>query len=221
MAATWVAHAAPVLNEGFDNFATLAGSGWTATNNSTAGGTTSWFQGNDGVFGSASGASNSYIAANFLNAGFGGDISNWLITPTLDLSYFSILSFATRANGFYPDRLEVRLSTNGASGNVGATTGSVGDFSTLLAVINPTLADGGYPIDWTTFSLSLGSIAPGTTGRLAFRYFVSDTSINGDYIGIDNVSVSVSVPEPSTIALFVTSLLALAWVTRRRLLARA
>jgi hypothetical protein len=148
-----------------------------------------------------------------------------LITPTLDLSYQSILSFATRSVGGiegYPDRLEVRLSVNGASADVGATTTSVGDFSTLLAVINPTLADGGgYPIDWMTVSLSLGSIAPGTTGRLAFRYFVTDTSFNGDYIGIDNVSVSVSVPEPSMIALFVTALLALVWVTRRRLLVRA
>jgi hypothetical protein len=214
LVAACAAHAAPVLTEGFGDVTTLGGAGWSQINNSTAGGTTGWFQGNTGVFDSASGAADSYIAANFLNAGLGGDISNWLITPVLDLSYRSVLSFATRAGGFFPDRLEVRLSTNGASGNVGATSASVGDFSTLLLAINPALG-GGYPSDdWATYTMQLGFLAPGTTGRIAFRYNVTDTFSNGDYIGID--SVNVSVPEPSTIALVGIALFGFAWTLRKR-----
>lgn len=220
LAAACVAHAAPVLNEGFDDVTTLGGAGWSQVNNSTSGGSTGWFQGNDGVFGSATGASDSYIAANFLNAGLGGDISNWLITPMLDLSYRSVFTFSARSGGFYPDRLEVRLSTNGASGDVGTTTGSVGDFTTLLLSINPALAFGGFPSDdWATYTMQLNWLAPGTTGRLAFRYNVSDTFNNADYIGIDNVSVTV--PEPSTIALVGVALFGFAWTMRRRVAPRS
>jgi hypothetical protein len=214
LVATCAAHAAPILDEGFDDIATLAGSGWSVANNSTAGGSTGWFQGNTGVFDSASGAADSYIAANFLNAGFGGDISNWLITPTLDLSSATRLTFATRSGGFFPDSLEIRLSTSGGSGDVGATPASFGDFGTLLTVINPALADGGYPIDWDSFTVAVGELAAGTTGRFAFRYLVSNTLLNGDYIGIDSVNVRVT--EPATIALFGVAFFGMAWVTRRR-----
>ena len=45
----------------------------------------------------------------------------------------------------------------------------------------------------------------GTSGRLAFRYLITDTSVNGDYIGIDTLRVSSSstapVPEPATLTL--------------------
>ena len=126
---------AALLNEPFDDITTLPGSGWVEINNSTTGGTTGWFQGNTGVFASQAGATDSYIAANFNNAGFGGNISNWLLLPVLTLNNGDILSFYTRTEtGPVPgDNLEVRLSTNGASTNVGATTSSVGDFTTLLS----------------------------------------------------------------------------------------
>jgi len=219
LAAGGVSHATIILSEGFDDVSTLAGSGWTQTNSSAPAGTTGWFQGNDGVFGSHSGAANSYIAANFENAGFGGNISNWLITPTLTFTSRLFLTFSTRGNGFLPDRLEVRLSTNGGSGDVGSSDTSVGDFTTLLATINPLLG-GDYPTDWTTYTLYLGEYAGPTLGRLAFRYFVPDTSLNADYIGID--SVSVRVPEPATLGLFAMSLIAMAFVMlgpRRRRIA--
>jgi hypothetical protein len=188
--------ASTILAENFDNIATLPGSGWVQTNNSQPVGTTGWFQGNPGIFPSQSGAPDSYIAANFENAAFGGNISNWLITPTLLLD-FDIFSFYTRSAGSFPDRLEVRMSTNGASTNVGATASSVGDFTTLLLSVNPALSGSGYPTAWTQFTTTLGPMSP-TTGRLAFRYFVTDTTTNGDYIGIDTVSVE-SVPEPVTL----------------------
>ena len=192
-----IGQASTILAENFDNIATLPGSGWVQTNNSQPVGTTGWFQGNPGIFPSQSGAADSYIAADFLNAdALGGNISNWLITPARLLD-FDKISFYTRSAGTFPDRLEVRLSTNGASTNVGSTSSSVGDFTTLLLSVNPALIDSGYPTAWTQFTTTLGPMSP-TTGRLAFRYFVTDTTTNGDYIGIDTVSVE-SVPEPVTL----------------------
>jgi|ERR1019366_5537661 hypothetical protein len=195
-------HAGVILSEGFDNISSLAGSGWTMVNNSTAGGLTGWFQGNAGVFTAQAGADTSYVAANFDNAPFGGNISNWLITPVLSLRYETQLVFYTSTDPSLaaPDSLEVRLSTNGASGNVGATASSVGDFTSLLLTINPALTVDGYPTGWTQYTLSVAGLGGAATGRFAFRYDVPDTSVNGNYIGIDSVSVD-SVPEPATLGL--------------------
>ena len=82
------------------------------------------------------------------------------------------------------------MSTNGASVNIGATAFDVGDFTTLLLDINPTYTIGGYPEAWTQFTINLNGVPPGSTGRLAFRYFVEDggpKGVNSNYIGIDRV----------------------------------
>ena len=77
-------------------------------------------------------------------------VSNWLILPELTLNNLNTFSFATRSAGAFPDRLEVRLSTNGSST-------SLGDFSTLLLTLNPALNPGGYPTDWTTYTINLAA----------------------------------------------------------------
>lgn len=196
---------ADVLTENFDSVASLPGNGWAFVNNSAPPGTTGWFQGNTGVFNAQSGPADSYIAANFLNADInGGNVSNWLMTPEIDLSSALNFSFFTRTEtgALFADNLEVRLSTNGASTDVGTTDNSVGDFTTLLLAINPSLDPNGYPQDWTQFTLTINSFGTGAQGRLAFRYYVPDTSVNGDYIGIDSVNVaSVPTPEPATFTL--------------------
>ena len=131
------------LIEDFDDVSTLGASGWVQVNDSApALPGDPWFQGNSGVFDSESGAPDSYIATNFASAGFGGVVSNWLLLPELTLNAFNQFTFSTRSAGAFPDRLEVRLSTNGAST-------SLGDFSTLLLPINPALNPGGYPSEWT------------------------------------------------------------------------
>ena len=127
MAAATGSQAITVLSEGFDNVATLPAAGWVQVNNSTAPLGTSWFQGNAGIFAASSGAANSYIAANFLSTGSAaGAVSNWLMTPEVALDATSVLSFLvqTAGDGFL-DKIEVRLSTSGASTNVA-------DFSTVL-----------------------------------------------------------------------------------------
>src|SRR5206468_1050567 len=90
----------------------------------------------------------------------------------------------------FPDRLQVRMSTNGNSSNVGSTAVDVGDFTTLLLDINPLYTTTGYPNVWTQFSVTISGLGGPVTGRLAFRYFVEDAGFSGthsDYIGIDTV----------------------------------
>src|SRR5262249_52802771 len=114
------ASATTLLLENFNNVASLTANGWVIVNNSAPAGTTDWFQGNAGVFASQSGAANAYVAANFDAAGFGGNISDWLISPQLTFNNTDTISFWTRteANSLFPDRLELRLSLNGGSTNV-------------------------------------------------------------------------------------------------------
>lgn len=197
------ADASLLLSENFDNISTLPGSGWVLTNNSSPAGTTSWFQGNTAVFNAQAGAADSYVAANFNNADFGGTISNWLLTPSLTFNNGDLITFYTRSAATLPDRLEVRLSGNGSGSDVGATATSVGDFTTSLLAINPTLANNGYPSDWTLETIILSGLGGPVTGRIGFRYFISDTSINGDYIGIDNLTITSSdqgaIPELGTL----------------------
>jgi hypothetical protein len=214
------ARAAPILLNDFSNVANLAASGWTTINNSTPAGTTGWFQGNPGVF-TAPDGTDGYIAANFENAGLGGAISNWLLTPTLTLNDGDTLSFLTRSTGSsFADRLEVRFSANGSSANVGATAASVGDFTTLLLTLNPALNAGGYPSDWVSYTVTLSGLGGATDGRFAFRYSIDDTNINGDYIGIDDVTLN-PVPEPATLTLLGTGLAGLGARRYRQSKARA
>jgi hypothetical protein len=211
--------ASVILSEGFDNIATLAGGGWAMVNNSNPVGLTGWFQGNAGVFTSQAGAGDSYIGANYNNAAFpaGGNISNWLLTPTLTLGYDTILRFYTRteSGSQYPDRLEVRLSTNGASTDVGSTDTSVGDFTVLLATINPSLAVGGYPESWSLVSAELSNPGIPLTGRFGLRYFVTDNLTNANYIGIDSLTAD-AVPEPSTLAFAAIGLAVVSGIRLRR-----
>jgi hypothetical protein len=178
------------LTEGFDDTNTLVSNGWYMQNNSAPVGTTGWFQGNSAVFSSQQGAPTSYIGANFNNTAGVGTISNWLLTPPITVKNGDTFSFWTRTvtSPAFADRLEVRLSTNGASTDVGTTATSVGDFTKLLLSINPDLTAGGYPNAWTQYSGTISGLFGPTEGRLGFRYFVSNAGPNGgnsDYIGID------------------------------------
>jgi hypothetical protein len=89
----------------------------------------------------------------------------------------------------FPDRLQVHMSTNGASTNAGSTATGVGDFTTLLLDINPNYTTNGYPNVWTQFTVTLSGLPPaGAWGRFAFRYFVENAGFSGansDYVGID------------------------------------
>lgn len=191
------------LQQNFDDYAAIfsGANPWSLRNNSDSPtGGQPWFAGSSEVFAAQSGTG--YVAANFLSTGgvTGTEhINNWLISPTLSLTNGTIISFYSRSAGGAPDRLELRLSTNGTSTNVGTTSSDTGDFITLLTSINPTLSTGLYPTSWTQFTAVVAGVpVGGTVGRIAFRYDVTNSGNagpNGDYVGVDNLSV---VPEPST-----------------------
>ncbi len=181
------------VTEGFDDITTLTD--WQRVNLSQPVGTSTWFQGNPAVFPAQAGAeTDSYIGVNFNSTAGSGTISNWLISPKqASLSSADVLDFWTRTAGgepVYPDRLEVRVSTNGSCSPGTSATG-FGDFSTLLTTINPGLADDGYPLDWSRYTLPLSGIAGQASGCFAFRYFVTSggpSGINSNYIGIDSLT---------------------------------
>lgn len=183
-----------IFNEGFEG--TTIPAGWNQQNLSTPiGSVPTWIFGTATVLSPAqNGSPNSYVLGNFNNVAGNNTISNWLITPTITgLANGDQLVFWSRtvASPAFPDRLQVRMSTNGASTDVGTTNTSVGDFTTLLLDINPTLTTTGYPSTWTQFTANVSGLAGPVNGRLAFRYFVTGggpAGANSDNIGIDNVT---------------------------------
>ncbi|ADY52957.1 Ig family protein [Pseudopedobacter saltans DSM 12145] len=210
------------FTESFDDISTLAGNGWVIQNNSSPVGSLSWFQGTattatptPGPFNSYNGAANAYISANFNSTGSTGTISNWLITPNRTLRNGDVFTFYTRKPTIgggqtdYPDRLEVRMSTNGASTNAGANAAQTGDFSTLLLSVNPTLVANVYPQVWTQYTITISGLPAPTSGRIAFRYFVTGAGslgTNSDYIGIDQVDYTPYVCPTLTLSPATTAL---------------
>ncbi|WP_321474606.1 choice-of-anchor J family PEP-CTERM protein [uncultured Paludibaculum sp.] len=209
--------ATTILSEGFLDVTTLSADGWVVTNNSAPVGSSDWFQGNPAVFPAQGGPGDSYIAAGFNSASFGGDISNWLISPEFLVDNNVVVSFYTRTDSpqSFADRVEVRLSLNGASTDVGTTATSVGDFITVIQPINAALDVEGYPGSWTRYTVTLAVPDGATNGRIAFRYFVPNTELNGNYIGIDTLAIA-AVPEPSSLGLIAAGLAALALRRTRR-----
>lgn len=191
-AMTMSAHAGLVINEGFDNVAGLASSGWVLTSNSTPGGsTTAWFQGTPSVFDAQSGDATSYIASNYNSAPENGTIENWLVTPEFDATNGANIYFYLRAGGEgYADQLAYGFTAAGAAA-----------MTTITAV-----PDG----DWTLYNVYLAANTLGTT-RFAFEYFGDANASN--FVGID--SVTVDLPEPASLALVAGGLLGLGALRRR------
>jgi subtilisin-like proprotein convertase family protein len=195
------------VNEAFTGAVPPAG--WNIVNNSAPVGTTSWFKATAASpFPSPAGGTDfNYAAANFANTttATAGDISTWFLSPTVNIKNGDVISFKTRTtDGTFPDRLQLRLSTNGGSANVGATSTSVGDFTTLLLDVNPTLTGTGYPITWATYTVTISGITGTVPGRFAFRYFVTNGGggANSDFIGVDDVQYATpaSILCPSVIS---------------------
>jgi len=175
-----------VLDEGFDDVNLLEG--WSQYNFSYPQGQ-GWFQGTAGVFAAQAGGASSYIATNFLSAQDGaGSIDSWLITPLLNLTGTTQLSFFSRNAGTpgYSDQLEVRFDDG------------LGTFDTLLTTV------GGldtYPSSWTAYSATLKLEG---SGRFAFRYLGDAAAL--EYVGVDSVKVMTAVPEPSSWLMLVLGL---------------
>jgi hypothetical protein len=180
--------------EGFQDVPALFSAGWVQQNNSSPLGSGGWGQDIGNFNPPPSSPNNSAIICDYssIQSGQSGDISNWLITPTISFTPGDSIIFFTRSfnNAAYPDRMEVRLNRNNTT-DVGSTTTSVGDFDTTFLVINPTLSTSSspYPMVWTRYAFMITGISPSTPCRIGFRYFVTDggqSGSNGSTIGIDN-----------------------------------
>ena len=176
--------------------------GWAQQNRSQPLGASTWSQcGGTGIPPAQAGAATSCILVNFNSTTGTGTISNWLFAPVRTMNNGDTYSFYTRTpNNNFPDRLQVRLSTSGASTDVGTTATSVGVFTTLLLDIDPTYL-GTYPTTWTQFTVTVSGLAGPTSGRLAFRYFVENGGPDGDnsnIIGIDTFKYTPNAVQPPT-----------------------
>lgn len=197
------------LDEGFETVINLdppaddgqiLATGWQGALRSTPQGFTGVFQGvpPDGMGGGAAfaahlGPDNSYMGVAFTSAGsFGPEdvISTWMMSPTLEIENGDVFSFYTRTASFsvFPDRLNIRLSTNGDSTDVGTSSFSLGDFTTLLTSVNPNLEMAVYPDEWTKFEVEFTGFAEPFVGRIAFHYFVENLFLNANSVGIDTVT---------------------------------
>lgn len=180
--------------EDFESLQTCfsANGGWSQLNRSSPAGTANWNR-NDSIQ-TPYGTANSAITATALSVNTSGTISNWLFTPVRELRTGDTLRFFTKSlkNSIYPDRLEVRLSLQGANTQIAGANG-VGNFTTLLLTVNPTLQGGSaYPMMWTQYTVVVPYIETPTMGRFAFRYYVTNAGnnqpgTNASMIALDRV----------------------------------
>lgn len=215
-----VKKADPSFKEDFDAISKAVGKGWVVANNSKPIGTTGWVDGfyylsQNHLYDGKTGASNPYnfdgiegyvsdsgseFAMATLNCGHGrATISNWLISPVVEIKNGDKITFYTRtaanpADG--ADRLQVRVNTVNSSADVGRDATSVGNFTEVLLDINPTYlleGEGSYPGEWTQYEAVVSGMTGSTAkkSRIAFRYFVEDGGPEGSNsigIGIDKFS---------------------------------
>lgn len=192
-----------VFSENFTATFSPSANGWFQQNNSVPMGSGTWFQGSTSVFPAFNGQPNDFFACNFSSqANSPGGISNFLITPTLNLVNGAVFRFYTRTSStspsVYPDRLQLLMSQGSGTGSIGSGTAAVGTFTDLLLDINPNLSPAGYPFVWSAFTGTVAGVTGTVVGRFAFRYFVSDGGPNGtnsDYIGIDSVTYTMPCPQ--------------------------
>ncbi|MBC7588213.1 MAG: choice-of-anchor J domain-containing protein [Chitinophagaceae bacterium] len=205
-------------NEEFDTLANSFAKGWVALNNSRPIGLSTWNQASiEGLDakGKAFVSSYPFSAQSAVYSGKDfiminqnavenqGTISAWLVSPTTNMKNGDQITFWTRTvpqnfNGAGKDvaeRMQVRLSPNANSIQVGSTATSVGDFTTLMLDINPTYVTTGvnaYPKNWNQYTLTIAGLPPTVQGRrFAFRYFVENggsAAGRAFCVGIDNVS---------------------------------
>lgn len=207
--------AAPTsLTENFDSVAALSGNGWFSLNNSSsAQASGAWNQAlstssfNPPQSGADGSCVRSLATATGGTGTTGETVNDWLLTPVLTLTNGSQITFYSRClphqiNEEYPERLQVRMSSNGST-NVGVSPSDVGDYSTILLEINPTLTTGlpnRYPDTWTQYTITISGLSGPLDTRIAFRHFVTDSGANGpngDGIAIDSFSLtSAPVTDP-------------------------
>lgn len=185
-------NAQTLSSEGFDALGSpiTLPAGWDMLNLSSPSGTASWFNGGT-PFPAYSGAG--FIAVNYLSGSGTATLNNWLFTPVVTVQNGDEVSFFTRTtSGQYPDRLEFRMSDQGASSVAPSGLTNVGSYTTLCLTVNPTLTSSGYPTTWTKQTYIVSGLTGQVSCKFAFRYNVTNggpNGINSDYVGIDQYLV--------------------------------
>lgn len=197
------AQAGPLIDESFDDITTLAGKGWVLTNDSIPTGKTAWFQGDVGaagdIFYGDGSSGGGYIGANYENAGAGGFVNNFLITPVFSTASAGSVSFLAKADVSDPSFYDLI--------RVGFSSGSSDPFNFSLT---PSITLTG---DWVQYTYSYAAAGIGSVARFAIDY--TGWAKNANYIGIDSFTVT-PVPEPSTWALLALGLACMVVYSRRR-----
>lgn len=184
---------AQIASENFDDYTALPGLGWVESNMSDPVGSLGYFQGNPTVFTAYNGADSAYLAVNYNSTSGTGTISNWMISPIITLENGDVVAFRTTTApaSTWPDRLQLRLNPSTTTAIPDAN--SVGDFTILLAEVNPDLTTGGYPETWTQFTGIVSGLTGPTACRIGFRYYVTNggpSGSNSNFIGIDEFIVT-------------------------------
>ncbi len=200
-----------VYSWGFD---AAFGTDWNITNQSTPSTASVWTKANyttpmsGPLFGSGNtttvpvgqaGGDNSFALVNYTSTTGNNTISNWMITPVINVQDGDVVSFYSRkgTDGTvdYPDRLELRMST--AATHVVPTGGAtdVGSFTTVGVTVNPNLAQGFvYPKVWTQYQFTVSGVGTSPVpARFAFRYYVTSggpSGTNSDLIGVDTFQIT-------------------------------
>lgn len=197
---------APVLavDEGFDRvdlmtadgkFGVAGGifeDGWTRQNNSDSPGT-GWMA--KSAADPVDGPAKAFIYSNpFASLSNTGTLSAWLLTPPVNFTATTKLSFYTRKYAYFtiPARMQVRVCAAADCGDVGTAPEDVGAFQDILLDINPGEVDDVYPEEWTRYELTAADGLPTSgSGRLAFRQYIhqDDGVLRGDTVALDRVVV--------------------------------
>jgi hypothetical protein len=192
------------LNESFTSPFNFSSAGWYKQNNSSPIGQLTWAQGVGTLIPAYSGGADDYLRNNYNSQGASsGNISDWLVTPTVSLMNGGVVQFYSRTLNnptSYADRLVLLMSIGNGTGAIPATVSGVGTFTQTILTINPNLTSTGYPAAWTLFTATLSGITGTVNGRFAFHYDVPNGGINGansEYIGIDDVMYTTTAPCPS------------------------
>ena len=183
--------------------------------------TDQWGGGNSDVFTAQAGPDGSYFANSYLSGGTSGSISDWLLTPVLTLSNNITFSFWAReaeASSF-ADSLSFGVCTGAVCTAITAASTTTNAallalFSPFKITVNPTFDAAGFPTEWTNYTGTITGLG-NVSGRFAFRYFVDDVTVHGNYIGLDSISIG-AVPEPESMLLMGLGLAAMGLTLRRK-----
>lgn len=155
-----------------------------------------WFQGNGGNFSPPDMSHPSFAAVNYLNT-VQGTLSVWLVKPEIQITGSDVLAFSLRSDVPWTDSLRV----HGGAGS--ATTAA--DFTTTIFGL------GDVPEQWIDIQVFLPQM--GSSVRIAFEYY--GTFAGSNYLGLDTVSVTSTVPDAPAAWLLAAGLAGVALRVRR------